>query len=859
MDTGLKLQQLFPSFLFASTVSVLVAAPAFAQVIQVTGVRVETTSIGVEVILETNSDTIPQVSTTSLDKTLLTNIFNTQLRLPEGQAFRQDNPVEGISSVTVTQLAPNTIRVTATGTTELPAVKVSPGTSGLVFSLSVSPTTAQTPSTETPTPETPETQPPDEPEATPTPENKPQSPTATPDSEEEIEIVVTGEQNEDRYFAPDASTATRTDTPIRDIPQSIQVIPERVLEDQQVIDIEEALTNVSGVTFGGTTGNSTVDFNIRGFDNAPVLQDGFRQFGGFGQNVSETANLQRVEVLKGPASVLYGEIQPGGVINLVSKQPLAEPFYQAEIQVGNRGLFRPQIDISGPLTTDKRLRYRLNALYRHEESFRDFKQDFERFSVAPIVSWQIGDRTNLTVQFEYTDDKVPLDNGLVAVGDRIVDVPFERIIDEPDNVGKNQFLNVGYNLEHRFSNNWRIRNAFRYTNRSVLNIGAIPFDFDENSGIVSRFFGRQDVDTKNYSLQTNVVGEFATGSIKHTLLFGVDLNRTESQEIAGGDFFNLQPLNIFDPVYGSFANVDPDELPLFRNIENKINRLGVYLQEQVKFADNLILLAGLRYDTVDQTTVNGSTDLNPTSSETNQNNDALTPRLGIVYQPIPDISLYASYSQSFTPNTGITSNGSPLEPERGEGFEVGIKTELLDRRLAATLAYFDITRQNVATTDPNDLFSSVATGEQQSRGLELDVSGEILPGWRVIASYAFINAEVTADNQLPEGNRLFNTPKHSASLWTTYEIQQGNLQGLGFGIGFNFVGEREGDLANSFQVDSYFLTNAAIFYRRNNWRFALNVKNLFDSDYVAATSNSRIFGNEPGAPFTIIGSVSVQF
>lgn len=189
---------------------------------------------------------------------------------------------------------------------------------------------------------------------------------------------------------------------------------------------------------------------------------------------------------------------------------------------------------------------------------------------------------------------------------------------------------------------------------------------------------------------------------------------------------------------------------------------------------------------------------------------------------------------------------------------MGVKAELLDGNMFATLSYFDITRQNIATPDSLDIFSSVATRKQQSRGMELDVVGEIMPGWNVIASYAYIDAEVTEDNVIPEGNRLFNTPEHSASLWTTYEIQTGELQGLGFGLGFNFVGEREGNLANDFELDNYFLTNARVFYRRDNWRFALNGKNLFDVDYIAASNNSRTSGLELGAPFTIVGSISID-
>ncbi|MGL6341066.1 MAG: TonB-dependent siderophore receptor, partial [Waterburya sp.] len=603
----------------------------------------------------------------------------------------------------------------------------------------------------------------------------PQGTSAQSTPDEEIEIIATGEGEEDDYTVPDASTATRTDTPIRDIPQSIQVIPQEILKDQQVNRLDEALSNVSGTTFAGTFGNTSLNFNIRGFENAPVLLDGFRQFGGFDLGSPETANLERVEVLKGPASILYGEVQPGGVINLVSKQPLTQPSYQAELQLGNRGFVEPSIDFSAPLTEDGKVRYRLNALYHHNDGFVDFEQDFNRFFIAPIVSWQIGDNTDLSFKLQYTDEEAPLENGLVASGNGIVDVTRDRNISEPDDFTDNEFFSLGYNLEHRFSNNWKIRNAFRYGHRNLEDFSALPLEFDENTGIVTRFLGQQEINTKNYALQTNVVGEFKTGAIAHTLLMGIDLNRTDEAEETKVDF-TPQPLNIFDPVYDQIIEANFDQIPASPNTDTQTDRLGIYLQDQVAFTKQIKLLAGLRYDTVEKNIIDNSD-----QSETTQNDDAVIPRVGIVYQPIPELSLYGSYSQSFAPSEQTTSNGEPLEPEKGEGFEFGVKSELLEKKLSATLAYFNITKQNVANPDPVDPFSSVATGEQKSQGIEFDLSGEISPGWKIITSYAYIDAEVSEDNSIPVGNRLFNAPEHSASLWTTYEIQQGNLKGLGFG------------------------------------------------------------------------------
>ena len=785
----------------------------------ITDIQLRSTDGTVELWLETSGDLAP--TTTSISGNTLTVEIDAVLALTTADIFSVTDPAADITNITVTQIN-NRVRIDITGQETAPSITPSPNTTGLALTI--------------------------------TPES---GFVAEANGEDNaLRLVVTGE-NEDDYRVPNASTATRTDTPVLDIPASIQVIPQQVLEDQQVTRLDEALSNVSGVTFGGTFVNTSLNFNIRGFD-APTLRNGFRDFGGF-TGVSPTiTNLERVEVLKGPASILYGEVQPGGLINLVTEQPLSEPTYELAARVGNRGVFQPQVDLSGPITPDQRLLYRLNASYFHDDGFTDFDQDIEQTFVAPVLAWQISERTNLTINAEYLNDQQPFETGLVAFGDGVVDAPFDRIISEPDNFTDSELFRIGYDLKHDFNEQWHIRNAFEYSNRDLQNVSALPLDFDETTGFVTRFPSQQKLDTENFSLQTNIVGEFATGSVGHTLLAGVDLNRTEDSEVTGFDFFTPSFLDIFNPVYG-LVTIDEDNLPLFADNDIQTDRLGIYLQDQIDITDNLILLAGIRYDTVEQETTNNPTDLNPIGSETTQNDDAWTPRVGIVYQPVDFLSLFASYSQSFTPNPGTTAAGDPLEPEEGEGFEIGIKAELLEGNLLATLAYFDITRQNVATPDPLDPFSSVATGKQRSQGVELDIVGEIMPGWNIIASYAYTDARVTEDNVIPDGNGLFNAPEHSASLWTTYEITSGELQGLGFGAGFNFVGERDGDLDNSFVLDDYFLTNAGVFYRRDNWRFALNAKNLFDVDYIAASNNSRTSGLEPGAPFTIVGSVSVTF
>lgn len=790
-----------------------------AATVQVTSVQLKPTERGLEIALQTAEGKLLQIDTTQFraqGNSLVADISNAVLALADAQMFKAETPTADVSRVEVIQVDASTIRVTVTGNNALPQQDVTLTTGEMTYSLR------------------PEEDEPDE------------------------EIVVTGERPGSPYFTPKASTATRTDTPILDTPQSIVVIPKQVLQDQQVTRLEDALRNVAGATVGGGNEGQGYFIGIRGFQGAPVLLDGFRQYPiNGGESIVETANLEQIEILKGPAAVLYGAIEPGGVINLVSKPPLETPYYSAEVQVGSRDLFRPQIDLSGPLTTDGKLLYRLVGVFSTQEPFRDFETNFRRLFIAPTLAWKISDRTDLTFQLQYLNNRQPGDFGRIVDGDRVRRTPRKLITGEPGDFTQSSLLSVGYNFEHRFNDNWKLRNSFRYLSRGFLQELTFAFSPELDSGSLIRNFGGFDVDAESYSLQTNVIGKFATGPVKHTLLFGVDLNRTTEVGFGAFDFDNALPLDLSNPVYNRFPRPDLRSLPAFFAEQDTQNRLGIYIQDQMDLLENLKFLVGLRYDMVDQKTQAQDTLFSP-ASETTQNNSALVPRVGIVYQPIPILSLYASYSQSFNPNAGIGFDGNAFKPERGAGWEAGIKAELLNRKLFATLAYFDITKQNVLSADPFNPPFSVATGEQRSRGFDFDISGQILPGWNMIASYAYIDAEVTEDKTIPVGNRLIGTPQHSASVWTTYQIQKGRLRGLGVGVGVNFVGERFGDLDNSFTLEPYSLFDAAIFYERSDWRWAINFKNIGNVDYDAGTP----FGNTRvgvGEPFTVIGSVSVKF
>jgi len=458
--------------------------------VQVTGVKVDRTDTGIDITLETADDKPLQVDASKFrtdGNTLIADIPNAVLVLPNNQPFAATNPTADISTIRVTQQAATNIRVSVVGNQALPKTEVTLKVGGLAYALSPDDETA------------------------------------------DDELVVTG-LGQRGYRVPNASTATGTDTPIIETPFSVQVVPQDVLRDQQVIRLEDALTNISGVISAGNNGGREAAFSIRGFGNqfsssVPTLRDGYRLYGSF-QGISEIGILDRVEVLKGPASILYGEIEPGGIINLVSKKPLAIPFYEAELQVGSRELVRPRIDLTGPLTADGSLLYRLNALYQHDRSFRNFDIDTDRVAVAPTLTWKIGDRTDLTVSLDYIHQESPADFGITKFGDGVAPVSRAFVANNPDDSITTDYLSAGYSFEHRFNDDWKIRNGFRYISYDYdYSVIALPFLVIDSD--IIRFFADQDGQDRSYALTTSVVGKFATGSVKHTLTAGVDLNRSE--------------------------------------------------------------------------------------------------------------------------------------------------------------------------------------------------------------------------------------------------------------------------------------------------------------------------------------------
>ncbi|ESA35145.1 hypothetical protein N836_13180 [Leptolyngbya sp. Heron Island J] len=790
--------------------------------VQITNVRIEETDAGLQIVLETADGELLSTPATAVSgDALIVEISNAVL---VGEDFEQFEPAEGIAFVQLSTLPDNRVQVVITGEDAAPTVDI--GTDAAGLTLSLVPGVAQVDGTD-----------------------------------ESLRLVVTGEEDEG-YNPSSATTATRTDTPLRDIPQSIQVVPRQVIEDRNVRTITEAVETVSGVVedfrfFNGTSGSR----RIRGFTASSTLRNGFPE-SPVSTSTTPLATIEQLEILKGPSSVITGAIEPGGVVNYVTKQPLSDPYYNLGLEIGNFGLYQPSVDLSGPLTADRNVLYRFIAAYEGRDSFQEFANS-EVTSIAPSVSLNLGDQTDLNLYYEYNryfadpyQSGVPLlSDGTLPSQNLYPSSPFLNRADLSDH-------KAGYTLTHRFDSNWQVRNNFAFTNTQNERREIFPLSLTDDRFLSLATFNA-DNDTYNYFAGIDVLGEFETGDIAHQLLAGFDFNYFDQNIASEGNFDPtvLPPLDILNPNYDGLT-VRPAVFPENTSVTDR-ESYGIYLQDQIAFSPQWKLLIGGRYDWISED-AGIITPANMRSTQS-QSDGAFSPRVGLVYQPNDDVSLYTSYSRSFNSVSGRNPDGSPFEPTRGTQYEVGVKADFLDGRLSTTLAAYNLTRTNVLAPNPDLALAlqgfQVQVGEQRSRGIELDIAGKISPGWNIIASYALTDTKVTADSPLlnNEGNSFANVPEHQASLWTTYEIQEGDLQGLGVGLGLFYVGERQGDLANSFQVDDYLRTDAALFYRKDSLNTAINIRNLFDVDYVGSINNGNRLFAERGEPFSIVGSISWEF
>ena len=654
-------------------------------------------------------------------------------------------------------------------------------------------------------------------------------------------VEVVGRTESGAYHADEAAGA-KTDLPLRELPQSVRIVTRQAIDDLGATRLDDVLDYVGGVSrqnnFGGLWDNIAIR-GLPGSDSTGMatLFNGFSSNRGFNAP-RDLAAVERIEFLKGPAAALYGSSEPGGTLNIVSKRPLWTAAHSVEGYAGSHGMRRGAFDSTGPL--GERLAYRLNVAVEDRDSFRD-RVGVKRQVVAPAFTWKLGRDTLLDYVGEYLRHETPLDRGVVAVGDRLGAISRRTFLGEPAD-GPATVTNQTHQLvlSHEWNPAWRSRIGLSYREAAIEGFSSEATALRAN-GDLTRQRRFRDYASDDIALQAELQGVVKTGAVAHELLLGLESYRFDMDTL----LLRVNPsiaapyaINIYDPVYGQAR---PTPLPNTDTRERQRNT-AFYVQDAIQLAPQWRLIAGLRGDRYDQSLENRRN-----GALTTQQPSSTSPRLGLSWLPDAQWTLYANTGRSFRPNAGSDVASRAFAPESGKALELGAKWERADRRLGATAALFDIRKRNVLTADAANAGFSVAAGEIRSRGAEFDLAGQLSRRWRVNASLALNDVEVTRDNTLEIGGRLLNVPRVNGSMLAMYEDALANGQRYGVGGGLTHTGRRLGQARTqaeaaagtpAFDLPAYTTAKLVGYWRLNpRLRLTLDVDNVFDRTYYASAFN----------------------
>ncbi len=662
------------------------------------------------------------------------------------------------------------------------------------------------------------------------------------------------------YVAERALTGTKTNTPITEIPQSISVIGREELNDRGALSVVEALRYVPGVasqTNGADTRGQDDFINIRGFPGygTSLYQDGLRMntnAGGFASQRSEPYGLERIEVLRGPASVLYGKGDAGGIVNRVSKRPAADSPREIEVQVGNRDRRRLAVDVGGALDEQERVLYRLIGLGLSADTQDTYPNGDEvsdtRLYLAPSLTWKPTQDTSLTLLTEFIRDRNDGFAFRYAPPGASTRKSASILVGEPKYSGFDQNqTSIGYLFEHKLNGAWTVRQNTRLSDVDVTFRRITSRSLEADGRTLQRRVREFEENNRQIAIDTQIEGQIKTGSIEHTLLFGLDAEKQNNRSRAY--MGETGPLDIYDPVYGQPVTVSPT--PDFDDSRQRLGQLGLYVQDQVKLTPNWLITLGGR---MDWTTLKSLDYLADTNTE--QKDNKFTKRLGINYLTGTGWTPYFSYAESFLPTVGRDANNTPFKPTEGKQYEVGIKFTPDNGRSLYTVALYDLRKTNALTVDTANPDFQTQNGAVRSRGLELEAKANLAPGMDLVATYTYDKVKITEGNGVEQGKVPTATPKQMASAWLNYRLQESVLRGLGIGFGVRYVGSTYSDEANTSRTPSFTLFDAALQYETGPWRFALNVQNLANKEYVstcyqAVSDGSQcLYGQERTAVLT---------
>ncbi|WP_053151312.1 TonB-dependent siderophore receptor [Pseudomonas sp. Pf153] len=653
------------------------------------------------------------------------------------------------------------------------------------------------------------------------------------------------------YTASQASTASKSDVPIKEEAQSINVVTQQTLDDYQVRSLNDAMKFVSGVSQGNTLGGSRDSLVKRGFgtnDDGSILRDGVRS--NLGHNFSATT--ERVEVLKGPASMLYGALEPGGLVNVISKKPEYTQSTTLSGSAYSEGGGTMALDTTGPLG-DTGLAYRLIAERGHEDYWRNYGVN-ESTLVAPSLAWT-GERASLNLSYEYNEYSNPFDRGTIFIDGHPADIDYDKRLDEPwaKSVGIRETATARF--EYELSEAWKTRVTYGWNNdRYSLSIAQPRL----SNGVFQRAANGAHYDDETRYASWDFMGKQELFGQRHDLLIGVD-NQVSDQ--FRGKTYRGAYQSGFDPaapVYGGLGEPSRVNEPQ-SNLSNKLTSSSMYLKDNWHLDDRWILVFGGRYQHYDQYANQG---MIKRVNVRDDNGDAFVPFLGLVYKATEELSLYGNYSRSFKPNDDVDDAGNTFDPEEGRSYEIGAKYDPLPG-LNINLALFDIVKKNVVTsTLVGENTIAEAAGKVGSQGLELDITGRLADRWDLIGTYAYTHTEILDDPD-DEGHRLPDAPKHTASLYLTHHLNiPAEFGAWHAGAGARYVGERAANNDNSFWLSSYTVADAFLRWESPvlgyKTSLQLNVDNLFDKQYYPSSTGSEL-QVAVGEPRTARLSASVTF
>lgn len=658
------------------------------------------------------------------------------------------------------------------------------------------------------------------------------------------------------YQAYTSVSATRTDLPIQNTPQSVVVLPRKVLDDQGVTTISEALLNVSGTVPLNPLFFGQVNPKIRGFSAERVVDGLPVYYDAGGRDL--TGNIERIEVLKGPQGVLFtgGMAATSGVINVVSKLPTATRFAEFGMSAGTNRFLSPFFDINQPLSHDGTVLFRITGQYQAEKHNIQVV-DTRNFSINPTLVWTNKSGTTLTLQGQYSKREQQDYAGLPAVGtiDRsLFSIPRTLFAGDP-NIPKHRsdIASATAKLDHAFNTQWSSSTTLRYSSSTfdepsqgiLTNLPSAGSTFDVYN--LKMAFKSQELVFKS-----TLMGKFEHGPAKSTLLLGVDYNRVHDTGTMPGDFFGT-PVNFLTGPFPAY--VDP--ATLYFNWRNRYSIMAATAQVQTSLYDRLHLVAGgrlARFDIVDND-LTGMRALSTGGPNLVKSNETrFLPRIGVAFDVTKNITLFAGYSEGMKPVPFLISP-DPMKPELSRQLEAGVKLNT-DFGLSATLAAFEVKRANVPVTFG---FASVQTGEQRSRGFEADAVYQPNANWSFLGSYAHTDTTVLKDTTAAlVGQTLPGVPRNSGRLWANYRITTGDLKGLSFGAGVYAASGVKIELGAPWKTASYATLDAKIAYERNNWKFSLHAKNLTDAKYFTRLEyfSGRVV---PGAGRGFYATASAKF